>query len=896
MKYKALGCVALGVAALTLASCDFSVPKSLRVKASPTVNAAFGSTSFEMADYFSVTDVTDAFASGSTSQMKVYDYIDSTEPEVQKFLMHMKVMEMPISMSEYLGNLDISGSLSVNLQNQTVAVPAIGFTAGNSMSLDIASVFQNNLSAVGSVTASAPELGASGSAIIPAPTISLSGFSTVTFGSGSLDITFSVPDTAPANYTLVITGVALLKASDDSLIASSTGSANAKASGVISVPLTGVTLPNQIKVEITATTSGGTPPNLQTLTVTPAFTNCTISAATGFSVNETLAISPPALSLGDTTNFVEATIGTGQINLVVSPLPSNITGLDRSLDLRISQNGVDIYNQTGVSLEGLTDNTLVIPLNGTTLDDNPISVSGTVYVTGGPAGTAATNLGSAAIPVDWSVESDISLFSAITLSGFSEFGSPQTFNEPVTTDSALYKWVDLIRFDKVGLSLNYTNGLPAGNDFTLRVNSVAFGITNQDGTLAGSSTAADVEVVNDAGDGRDDPTNDYPFDPQGLGPFGIDFSITVLPPGYNSGEFTLQNLVPGSSYAFSVNDVSVVSDWYDAVITPSQNFTGEYPEAAADPIDLSMLTDYLGEGLSFSEIGARLYIGGKSATATQQVDLQGVMQAIYHYPDPTDTVEPISLLEDSVYLQNPLDTADANPASLVFASRPVLPDGTLYDDRPGADTPLPTPSLDISTALTDVFNTKPKDMRLSYDIAANSVTLGYNDLDSDAIVSVDLVLILPLSLSIPAEGADINLTKFIAGDSGTADDMFGRDPGEVDENLEKGLDSLLSMGLNMEMVNRTGVSGDFHLLGSNGFDATFTIDSGETVQMVPLGLTYENIQAMKTSPFTFEAIRIVPSGGATSIDLNRQADGTKSLEILSMTARVATEVDQTVDF
>lgn len=912
MKTKAITGIAIALSVAVLASCSFAVPTKVQVKASPTVNAPFGSKEFKLSDEFSVSDLTESFGD-SSSTIKVYDYFDGSDEEqynIQKFLINMRVMDINVDFEEYISDLDFGSSLATQLGEQGFDIPSVDISQSGTTSFPIDTIIGDQLSAGAPLSIPMVESG-SGSVIaatIPDQTVTATGFDTVTFSAGSLAIALSVTGNT-ASYALNVTNVAILDGA--TIIAQSATTVNAVSGGTVSIPLTGITLPASFKLRVTANTSGGTPLHPCTLNATPSFSNCTVSAATGFSIaSETVDIGPEALAFSPEDGFVSATIGNGSITVNV-PFPSTITGCTRILALSVQQPG-------GLNLSGtfdLSDGPAVFDLGtpAQTLNTNAITVSGTITIDGDDVDATALDGGS--IDLTWTASANIAEFASLVLdAGDSDLSITQTIEQGLDDISAWVKWIN---FDKVGFSLDFTNNLPPGNDLIMTVSSTAFALGPLSITLEPDDpTTPAVEKTTVSafkGSGNNDPldtdpiTNgegdDYHFvvvDPGTGAVADIDYTISVEPASLSGGQVTLYDIVPGGHYSFAEENIAFVTDWSRASIDPGASYQGSFPETSGETIDLSMLGDIVSGDVQLDGIEARLYL---NKFTDGVFDLTGNILAAY---DGGASTQPL------------LGGADGSRESVTFApAMPVFRDSgefntawvsdtdetdVVFESTAGytrADAPLPsgTDAYQELSNMDTILNDAPGDLRITYDFLASSLEITPDDLAEDARLTGDLVLILPFVVNATAD-AVLPLDEYMPE---LDEDLLGRDEIGGDTDIDRILDSLATMNLSLSIQNELGIGISAKLYqdsdgvpGNEWESETFAIDYIEPVggvfeiQHESLGLNQVDVAFIKAHEFLPQVEILLPAG---NYPLSRTGGIT-----IGVTASVHTDVDQTFEF
>lgn len=436
------------------------------------------------------------------------------------------------------------------------------------------------------------------------------------------------------------------------------------------------------------------------------------------------------------------------------------------------------------------------------------------------------------------------------------------------------KMVQEISFPEQGLGivLDMDTSLPSDNDFDVTMN--AFGgiiaktqpvKTDQDGNARQS-----LEFLNVSG-AKITPAKTPTLSAE----------LAIIPPGYNPADntMTIKNVEPGITYGLS-GAVTVKADW-DAITVSSDKYTGVFPADGAEPVDLSAFTDKLPEGINLSGIEADLFVSSPLAKNNNMafsgtVTLSG-----------TDAAG--QLVTDSL-----VGTKDA-PAKLRIVDAVTLP-------AEGADAwneELPDSTASVGGGVTSFLNSRPESFSLEYSLQANSVTINKIDIKNSGgktSAKAELVITLPLKLKIDdsGDGKDDDVLEIdvfeMAGIAGT-EDLFNRtEPSATNDTVNKLLDQLTNMTIDVAYNNKLGIEATARLViiaaedGTSELKRTFTLKKGAGTQ--PVTLNRDDIKRiMETYPFCPRVYVDLPPG-----DLTLQKDG--GIDV-SLAVTAVTDVDYT---
>ena len=427
------------------------------------------------------------------------------------------------------------------------------------------------------------------------------------------------------------------------------------------------------------------------------------------------------------------------------------------------------------------------------------------------------------------------------------------------------KMVEKVVFEKdnLGVIMSVVSTLPTvptDNNNNITISMDAFG-----GAIQGEQT------IEPNSPGDDKPKNiefknSLPYD---LYPSNgvLSATIKVTPPGYNEGEntMTIKNVLPGASYSLS-GEAKIIADWKSITLknTATDPFTGSFPAAGAEPIDLSKFTELLPKEISFQGIGAALFISSPIQKEGSQSDLSFTGEVSIS----GGNGDPINLIpedEKSLSLVNPVEL----PA-----------EGNVWSGN------LPTPSIDMGDGITKFLNSRPTSLNLDYSLSlGNETKIERKDIPEDGKTSVkaEIVITLPIKLSV-TQNAEFDV--FALANIPTDKDLFGRtEAPATNEQINDLLKMLTSLNIGIDYNNNLGVAlgAKVHLLTDKDGNPTvtkdFMLEKGKNTYN--LKLTGEQIkQVMEAYPFCPRVYVELPSG---DVVLEREGGIDLSLGVTAVT-------------
>lgn len=847
------------VLALTAISCTFDVPKKIQAKGSPTVYAPLGNKSFEVSKYLSTDDIASMFETGadSSSGMKVFKYTDPAEQDVLKFMVYYPVTSYDLDFAKTLESLNLDESLSAPVSNQSFTIPQVGTTLNENVEVNFQSTLITTInSTMPALTLPVVEGVPVDGKIIDVP-FSISGYDTVTIGSGSLNLMFSALSSSGFD-TASINSVSLMDVSDPAtptLVSTSVSGVNLLSGGTISIPLAGAELPSDLSLQFSVTLAGGVLGTTHDVDFSPAFdSNTFISGASGIDINETVSI--PQFTVPAITEdfFVNAVIGTGSLTVGTGAFPAGWTGFTKSLDLQIAQTG-------GLNLDPApSENSVNLTLDGQSINKNEILVNGSVQILATDASFSGLSQGSP-LTVTCTTAFSVDEFTSVSVQGDMFTIDPITQDLPET----MLAWVDSIAFNKIGIAMAFKHDLPVTNTFEIDVTSTALGIiSNPQGITAvvGDFETSDASTVEFSRTGFTlDVGTDIVAEPGAVSALdvGIEFILNGYSPG-DPGNLTLKNLQPGATYHFNA-EPTFIADWQSVSISPQDSFSGVFPESTEPGIDLSPISDYLGNDIDFAEIPVYLYIGGFDL---ENLSFQTVLDVDY-------TGKPVgsALFEDPLTLAEEMPDFSTNTTGEFSGSIPYTP---------------------ATIDLANPINARPTDMRISYSLTPGAVTVFKEDLSTSTTLEVAMILVFPFKMVVTnPDGAEISLGE----DTEMTEDIFGRTSATAeDEDMDMLLDSLASMNLALN-INNSILHGTLELEMSepiSGFSQILSLTSGSQIKTLSIDRA-DILKIKNTVPFIPDiTLRVKSTNNDNSISLDTDGDFT-----IGVTVSAVTDFDQTFD-
>ena len=482
----------IAICSLIFISCgDYQIPQSVSIKTDADYNFSVGSIEQDLSSFLNIKTISEKLnssLSGGTknafSSFSVYDYrptTDDTNPS-QKFLAEVKLQEIPVDISEYLSNMDISTSLKEQSFEQQFTIPSLSV---DSLSPDIDLPDFNDIISEKAEIGLPPNL----EIIIPGNlnaeidpfTIDINvtspEFSSISFYEGNLQVSIITDEEV---YGSTVDAKLELLDSDGNLVSQSSNTITNQATFLL--PIAGKTLKPNMKLKLSGKQSGGKDLNFPEYKIRCIFSAIKIEKIIGLKMDlgeqGNLAVDQKVY-IGTDDTFVSCVIGEGSLS-AIAKIPETWTGVSSDSDLRIE--GALKKSDGSAITESDFDTSQEIPpyilnrtlnLQGHTFskESEAINVKGTVKikldnVNGADIYLEQDTTGLNKIKVDTTCS--ITEIQNITIDT-SKAGIQDKLSfkdeQPLPPEIATY--VDNIILTKAGIEGSYTNTLPEGNEFSV---------------------------------------------------------------------------------------------------------------------------------------------------------------------------------------------------------------------------------------------------------------------------------------------------------------------------------------------------------------------------------------------------------------------------------------------
>ena len=485
----------IAVCSLIFISCgDYQIPQSVSIKTDADYNFSVGSIEQDLSSFLNIKTISEKLNSSLSegnknafSSFSVYDYrppLTDSGTQSQKFLAEVKLQEIPVDISEYLSNMDISTSLKEQSFEQQFTIPSLSV---DSLSSDLELPDFNEI-----ITTNSQINLPSDSIIIPGalngsitPTtinvnIKSPEFSSISFYEGNIQVSIKT-DMDP--HGSEVSATLRLLDSDGNLISSASNKITNK--GTFLLPIDGKTLKTNMKLELSGTQSGGIAEFLS-YKIECLFSAIKIKEIKGLKMDlgeqGNLSVDQN-IYIGTDDTFVSCVIGEGSISSVAK-IPETWKGIYSVPDLTIEgalkkSDGSSIvesdFNKTDENLPYILNRNL--NLSGYTFSKEPeaINVKGTVQIKLDDVNGAdiylekdTTDLNKIKVDTTCSITEIQSIIIDTAKAGIQD---KLSFKDEQELPPEIKTYVDNIILTKAGIEGTYTNTLPQGNDFTAEFSS-----------------------------------------------------------------------------------------------------------------------------------------------------------------------------------------------------------------------------------------------------------------------------------------------------------------------------------------------------------------------------------------------------------------------------------------
>jgi hypothetical protein len=763
------------VSLMAISCSNFVLPERVHIKAGVNPNIPVKSEDFNFTEKIQE-QLAEMFDKGD-EQIRIINYTGDKTSNIQKFLISFSLHEQSLDFQEYLSE-DLDLNASFGAIKQTFTLDKLS-TADGKIFVDMSKVITNILNKITFPAVPVPVL--PGSSALPPLDIPVQGFTSLSFYSGYIEVTFSMP--SGQNNTVTLSNLKINSIPSGQ----STYTLNAGNTTVTATfPLTDQTLtsPLALSVSYSANFSGS-------LNTAIKFSNdVKLKTAKGVSFD---AVSGQSLGegAGDIISldglppeFVQGTVKEGSITLDTSAIKgisldlSNASISQQDNAANPSYEGASI--KEGLNISGPGPGQQFISLAGKKINSGSVKTTGAYSASvsdGGAAEITFSSSGALEIPVSFDLQS----FSAIYINGqkiIDDFnnGSDSKIEIPL---GDLSKTVNSIKINKIGAELTFGETAISGLDLTV------------------TSGEFEVNKKHPVEKGVKEFTNDAPFTYDLTGNpvnFTLEFSAA------NSGTIPilmLPDITAGKEISIIDCQPRVIFDWAEAVINPSEGGTGndfasgEFPKKGDDPFSLGDSEDlekFL-KGFEFEKINGYLFFSGPP------LDAEGITLTLKREGDSGSIWDgPISIGQNVPKLPEAGKSFETDIANL---------------NADGVNGPM-----DFASTLNAML--KGENLRIEYSMDfGNGITIKKEDLAEEGakVFKADLALVLPLSLTAGTNGATIDVTEYLGEIAGKDLLSFTKDIGNMDVSfntltLNVGLTGALMEGGSLAIerdANKDGV-------------------------------------------------------------------------------------------
>lgn len=901
--------------AILISCSNFTMPKKITIQADPEIHASFGKVEASLTDYFSVEKIQELV--GEEENFKVYEYRHDDNDDSLRFL-------AKLDYSMEIDGLDVEGSLQ-ELENKDpiifgyeednvtpsvlFSVPEIDKTINvDPISLELTEEITSSLKDLSSIQFKGVEPGSINDLKNQNLPFLLElcddEFDTVTFGEGTLDIGFEqISDVGVT--TARINGIAIFDAAkftggiaikeftgnvdytnltsismNDAIVYHSANSDLVNGTNfTTSLDLSNKTLPKDICLVLNVSFENGNSNNPVTITTQNSkfSDNISFKRVTGFNTTAPVEVAFPTIEPIELADGLEdlkgAVIGSGesdgQISFSIDNLPGGVTTTTK-LSLTQTDSEYNSVNYSGLNITDKTVTNNAISLAGQNLNTNNINLTGSIKV-------VATNA-----TIDFTQKLNVS--AGVKINKFDSVSlSDSVIPQDILTQNHSYSLADIaeyvnqIKFNKIGLALKLCNGLPL--DATMKINSTFLDITNKEEVFPGNQTDLPTEA-------RDIGASDITKNISDTTEF--DLAISIEMPSSN-GVITLNNITTGTDYKF-YGQADLIIDWESVnFIIPDDysGFAGSFPEEGSEPLDLSALTNILGDDITLSGIKPKLYISSdllSNEGPLAGAEIQAVMKASYTKDEGTKTKYLVGSADNSTKVEI-VDNPELN----------VMENSLVKGTLPKASSEL--------IGLEEVLTSGAPDIKLEYDFKLGGTTKEGNLSDGITIkkesldglsqtseINISLLIDLPIIFAVKPNEAGyaafdiislMNETSESEEDSGenseenenTEDsestketDLFNRAEGEDIEGIDTVLEFIEKVSIDLQYQNNTGMALTLVIQDSNarGEKLKKEVQLGKNSGTMNLTFDYEDAQYIKnTNPFYPDVLELRLPGDKT---------------------------------
>lgn len=540
MKKLKKGILIIFCLSLSAVSCNWEIPEKITVKQNAVYKFSAGTIEPNLGaslDFKSV--IEDMFNSEENQTLTFYDYNPGGNQKTQQFLLRMPIAEIPIDFNDFLENSGLNNAVKDLSFDETIKIPQINMDINQEISMDTIKKAVN-------------------AAISFVDGKFVSEFESVQFTSGILEISSAVPDG---------TSVTVTSGGNEKTAMFNEGNA--------SVGLDDFTIiHNGFSIKVNGQDFNG---------IAYVSETSEPKVVKGLKIKEPV-IFPVELKFSaadekSKSSFEECTIKKGELVTDIE-IPQSWQGVNIVYDFETT--GAMQLSEQSIEKTGN------IPLESKkiTSGETNANVKTTVFFAAFGATIDFSN------PLKISIKSDIKTLESIAINIENE-----EFNTKISkTESFPEEMKNSIKeivLEKSGLNIVYTNGLPQGNNITLKTSSDFIGLTEKSATLESGKTAENKDILSDSGK--------TVLMSEAL---GFDFNADLTLPGAtteNPKRIKLQNVVLGDEYKISM-EIKPVINWKEITLSDNLAESLTQKNKMKLPFDLSDVFKNMSDSLGDADL------------------------------------------------------------------------------------------------------------------------------------------------------------------------------------------------------------------------------------------------------------------------------------------------------
>lgn len=713
--------------------CNLQIPQKVSVKTDAEYNFQIGDFKTDFSESFNMQSL---FENLNIGNARVYDYYPTgSDVNVQKFLIKIPLLEIPVDFSSYFNSSALAGNLEGLSFSREVSIPSIALNVSQTVSsnqvssaLNASFTFSgsNQFGTINFQTNFTSVTYSQGSFVISCPTATDSTRVTLRSGNRETSAFFS-----SGTATIPISNFPIYKASTTLEFSQNPGGTywGTIASGSVLSRVEGITVDSPISIPTVNS-------SIDLSSYSSTFTSCTIDRG----------------SLNTRITFPEAWSG-----ITVTYGMSASGGLSFTMPA-----------EEGVSK--------TVNLSGKTITPQEISISTTMSF-------RLTNATFTLADLTFAVSSQIEKFSSINLE---LTGLTTSFSQSQALPDSVIETVKSIGLGVCGLTGTYTNTFPTGNNISLTASSNFLGLAPSTQTFEAGTSNGEISLLTSGSHTVEIGSTAPKFN-------SWDFSASIALPGSDSSHpnrLIIQNVESGATYSLAMTLTPQI-DWSQITIDTSgfslnnssdlgfslgslfQEFDNQFHTSFANEIAVDSLPVYL--YCSKPEVNENTDNPFENAAFSGSVSL---------YTGSTSTSSnTVELVDGSITFQNPPDLQISNNVVKTDISGYRA---SIYKDLSSIINNGSTENLHLDYNLSFTNGSGDPEIEITPSMLQST--------SSASVIGVTAMIIVPLKFSTKANPLEIDIFSLMGG-SMTSGDLFGRSSASDFDQIQEYLKTIRFVSL-----------------------------------------------------------------------------------------------------